>query len=377
MKTYLRGHSLWQYVEEERQIPQLGANPTLNQIRIHEEEVANAPRALSCIHSTVTDQVFSRIMACDTPKEAWDKLKEEFRGSTQTRNMQILNLRREFEVLKMQETENVKEYLDRFMNVVNKIKLLGEELTDQRIVEKVLGFQGESRRYAGEKKGKEKLSNQGGMNVGVARTFATCPHCRKKNHSENRCWFRPSIQCRSCKEFGHIERVCKNKGNQQEQQAQAVESSQHSQQIEESLEQLFVVSECMVASSPDVWLIDSGCTNHMTLNASNFMSLDKGYQSKVKVGNGELLEVKGKGDVAIQTKIGTKLIADVLFVPKISLSLLSVGQMLEKNYSLHFKDLTCVILESDGTELMKDDMGAFLEPKMCGSYYVQKVQAVG
>ncbi|XP_031258912.1 uncharacterized protein LOC116117020 [Pistacia vera] len=138
IKTYLRGHSLWQYVEEERQIPQLRANPTLNQIRIHEKEVAKAPRALSCIHSVVTDQVFSRVMACDTPKEAWDKFREEFGGSSQTRNMQILNLRREFEVLKMQETENVKEYVDRLMNVVNKIKLLGEELTNQRIVEKVL-----------------------------------------------------------------------------------------------------------------------------------------------------------------------------------------------------------------------------------------------
>ncbi|XP_031264142.1 uncharacterized protein LOC116122435 [Pistacia vera] len=160
-------------------------------------------------------------MACDTPKEAWDKLKEKFGGSSQTKNMQALNLRREFEMLKIQETKNVKEYVDRLINVVNKIKLPSEELTDHRIVE----------------------------------------------------------------------RVCKNKGNQQDQQAQAVESSQ---QTQESTEQLFVVSECMVASSPYEWLIDSGYTNHMTPNASNFVNLDEGYQSKVKVGNGELLEVKGK-----------------------------------------------------------------------------------
>ena len=101
MKAYLRGQSLWQYVEEEKQPPQLGPNPTLNQIRLHEEETAKAPRALSHLHAAVTDQVFTRIMACETAKEAWDKLKEEFGGSTQTRNMQVLNLRREFETLKM------------------------------------------------------------------------------------------------------------------------------------------------------------------------------------------------------------------------------------------------------------------------------------
>ncbi|XP_031282486.1 uncharacterized protein LOC116141082 [Pistacia vera] len=101
MKTYLRGHGLWQDVEEEKQVPQLRPNPTLIQMRIHEEE-------------------------------------EEFGGSSQTRNMQVLNLRREFEALKIQEAEFVKEYVDKLMVVVNKIKLLGEELTNKRIVEKVL-----------------------------------------------------------------------------------------------------------------------------------------------------------------------------------------------------------------------------------------------
>ncbi|XP_031286824.1 uncharacterized protein LOC116145506 [Pistacia vera] len=138
MKAYLRGQGLWQYVEEEKQLPQLGPNPTLNQIRMHEEEASKAPRALSHIHSAVTYLVFTRIMACETAKESWDKLKEEFMGSDTTRNMQVLNLRREFETLRMQEVEKVKEYVDRLMNIVNKIRLLGVEMSDSRIVEKVM-----------------------------------------------------------------------------------------------------------------------------------------------------------------------------------------------------------------------------------------------
>ncbi|XP_031247738.1 uncharacterized protein LOC116105457 [Pistacia vera] len=138
MKAYLRGQGLWQYVEEERQPPQLGPNPTLNQIRMHEEEASKAPRALSHIHSVVTDLVFTRIMACETAKESWDKLREEFMGSSTTRNMQVLNLRREFESLRMQEVEKVKEYVDRLMSIFNKIRLLGVEMLDSRIVEKVM-----------------------------------------------------------------------------------------------------------------------------------------------------------------------------------------------------------------------------------------------
>ena len=77
-------------------------------------------------------------MACTTPKEAWDKLMEEFQGSARIRQMQILNLRREYESLRMKESELVNEFIDRLLKVVNQIRILGEELSDRRVVEKVL-----------------------------------------------------------------------------------------------------------------------------------------------------------------------------------------------------------------------------------------------
>ena len=52
--------------------------------------------------------------------------------------MQLFNMRKEFELLRMKETENVKAYIDRVMKVVNQIRLMGEELPEKRIVEKVM-----------------------------------------------------------------------------------------------------------------------------------------------------------------------------------------------------------------------------------------------
>ena len=137
MKAYLRVLGLWQWIEAEKQVLPLGDNPTLDQIKAHEEEKAKAPRTLSYIHAAIADSIFTRIMACETLKEAWDKLKM-YMGSDRTRQMQVLNLKREFEVLRMKENESIKEYADRLMVVVNKIRLLGEDLTHQRVVEKVL-----------------------------------------------------------------------------------------------------------------------------------------------------------------------------------------------------------------------------------------------
>ena len=48
------------------------------------------------------------------------------------------NLIRDFELQKMKETETIKEYSDRLLNIENRVKLLGSSLEDSRIVEKVL-----------------------------------------------------------------------------------------------------------------------------------------------------------------------------------------------------------------------------------------------
>jgi hypothetical protein len=110
------------------------------------------------------------------------------------------------------------------------------------------------------------------------------------------------------------------------------------------------------SNSKETWLIDSGCTNHMTHNVGIFKELDKSFYSKVTIGNGEHVDVKGKGIVAVETLSGIKYISDVLFVPEINQSLLSVGQMMEKNYSLHFKDKKCTILDPTGSKLMTVEM---------------------
>ena len=56
--------------------------------------------------------------------------------------------------------------------------------------------------------------------------------------------------------------------------------------------------------------------------------------------------------VVINTPSDMKYISEVLFVPEISQNLLSVGQMLEKNYTLLFQNMSCTIVDYVGSELM-------------------------
>ena len=71
----------------------------------------------------------------------------------------------------------------------------------------------------------------------------------------------------------------------------------------------------------------------MTRSKEFFVSLDEGYTSKVKLGDGKFHDIKGKGVVAVESKWGnSKLICDVHFVPDLAANLLSLGQLLRKGY---------------------------------------------
>ncbi|XP_052181855.1 uncharacterized protein LOC127794644 [Diospyros lotus] len=287
MAAYLKAYDLWEVVETGRDPPPLPDNPTIAQVKHHSEQVAKKFKALSCIHQAVSEIIFTRIMTCETAKEAWEKLKEEFQGTDKNRQMQLLNLRREFETLKMKDSESVKEYMNRVVKVVNQIRLLGDEFPETRIVEKVLvtlpeRFESKISSLEDSKDlSKLTLSELANALQGVEQRRAL----RQEEASEG-------IQCRSCKQFGHMEKVCKNKTQQQQQQSQQAQVAESQQQQQE--EQLFVACYNNKFDT-NVWLVDSGCTHHMSSNSAAFKELDRSYVSSVKIGNGELVDVKGKG----------------------------------------------------------------------------------
>lgn len=85
----------------------------------------------------------------------------------------------------------------------------------------------------------------------------------------------------------------------------------------------------------------------MTLEKDIFLNIDTTFNSKVKVGDGATVKVKGKGkgSIVVDTKKGKKVIGDVIFVPVMDQSLLSVGKLLEHRYILQFEGEGCKIYD--------------------------------
>lgn len=93
---------------------------------------------MSLIQQGVHDHLFSRIAAANSSHETWETFRVEFQGDSQVQSVKLQGLRREFENLNMKEDEVVGSYFSRVMDNVGKQRSYGEELTDQKIVEKIL-----------------------------------------------------------------------------------------------------------------------------------------------------------------------------------------------------------------------------------------------
>ncbi|KAI5416379.1 hypothetical protein KIW84_041446 [Lathyrus oleraceus] len=101
---------------------------------------------------------------------------------------------------------------------------------------------------------------------------------------------------------------------------------------------LFFACQKAFQEDKNVWYLDSGCSNHMTGKKEAFINIDSSFGSKVKLVNGEHVEVKGKGSIGVTTKQGSKVIHDTLYVTELDENLLSIGQLLEHGYSLNFEN---------------------------------------
>ncbi|TXG63370.1 hypothetical protein EZV62_010364 [Acer yangbiense] len=110
---------------------------------------------------------------------------------------------------------------------------------------------------------------------------------------------------------------------------------------------LFYACQAASEEKNDKWYIASGCSNHMTGDASIFCDIDASNKSQVRLGNGALVEVKGKGTIAVETNKGRRFIKNVLLVPNLQQNLLSVGQMIQNGYSLHFEGDSYTIYDNN------------------------------
>ncbi|GKC64809.1 retrovirus-related pol polyprotein from transposon TNT 1-94 [Tanacetum coccineum] len=94
----------------------------------------------------------------------------------------------------------------------------------------------------------------------------------------------------------------------------------------------------------------------MTGEEDLFVEMEQS-KGNVTFGDESKAPVKGKGKILIRAKdVSHQYISDVYNVPNLKSNILSVGQILEKNYDIHFKDRSATIRNQEGKLIVKVPM---------------------
>nr|KYP43697.1 Retrovirus-related Pol polyprotein from transposon TNT 1-94 [Cajanus cajan] len=344
MKTLLGSQSLWDIVEKGYREPEEDEDQSVAQIAALEKTRVKDKSALYFLYNAVDESGFEKIANAASSKEAWKILEVAHRGNHRVRQIRLQTLRGEFESLKMEDKEQVSEYITRVEKVANQLGRNGEPMPASRIVEKILrsltdDFESiacvieESKdlsvlsveELAGSLEAHEqrrrKMKNtldqalQAQLDLNETRNTQG----RRSGGQGRGSQPRSEVECYKCGKLGHYAKECR---------------SANCYNYEKSEAELDL--SCLNNS---VWYLDTGASNHMCGEESFFNELIKVKAGFVSFGDDSKVAVKGRGTIKFMQKDGrVGEIRNVYYVPELKNNILSMGQMMEKGNSVLMKD---------------------------------------
>lgn len=166
---------------------------------------------------------------------------------------------------------------------------------------------------------------------------------RSKSKSKRGCWI--------CGEEGHFKNACpnKNKPKNREQGVNKGESSGGKGHLAEAAG--LYVHEALSSTDihlEDEWVMDTGCSYHMTHKREWFCDLNEDVGGSVRMGNKTVARVKGVGSIKVVNEDGAVIVlSNVRYIPDMDRNLLSLGTFERDGFSFESKDGVLSIKDGD------------------------------
>lgn len=302
-------------------------------------------KALAKICLNVHPSCFVHVREATNAKDAWTNLQKAFENTGLCRRLALL---RKLLRSKYEDFRNMDEYISAVMSLVQQLADINHNVDDEEVAMIILGglpsefdplimgieathttistemvksrlLQDDYRRGSLENTSSESALAARKVEVSTTkRSEPICFHCGKKGHIKPKCKYFKK---------GQKKKYLSNDDKYQKQNDNV----------------LLTTALFTTTFGERDWIIDSGCTMHMTKNR-DWLSKFENNSRNVTVANNQTIQGIGMGQVNIKLdNAGAGTITDVMYVPDISANLLSVNKLTEKNLTVVFDKDQCKI----------------------------------
>uniref|UniRef100_A0AAV1VKE2 Polyprotein n=1 Tax=Peronospora matthiolae TaxID=2874970 RepID=A0AAV1VKE2_9STRA len=345
MQMVLEERDLWEVVSGEIKAEQ--CETQLDQATYKRK----SRKAMAVICLAMEDSQLPLVRSASGACDAWSRLEDHFEKKSLANK---LFLRRRFFTTMMEEGDDVLEHINKLKTLAEQLEAVGAPVCEDDLVITLLGSLSDSYQFLitalesrsdtlswelvtsrllhEEMKRKEQGSK--GDEASQGQAFITRDN-QRKGRPVKKSW-----PCHNCGKIGHWmaecpSRIQENTERHRPQRAQDSGDRYRSQranvaQEEDSGDYLFSIGETTSAKSSDIWLVDSGATQHMTCS-KKFMRNYKGFDAvDVHLADDGIVQAIGSGDIVMSMKTpqGMKkgVLTNVWHIPKLSRNLFSVGR---------------------------------------------------
>uniref|UniRef100_A0A2N9JBE9 Integrase catalytic domain-containing protein n=1 Tax=Fagus sylvatica TaxID=28930 RepID=A0A2N9JBE9_FAGSY len=369
MKALLGSQDAWEIVEKGYEESQDETSLTPNQKEALQKARKKDQQALTLIYQGLDEAMFEKVANATSSKQAWEILQNSLKGVDKVKKVHLQTLRGEYGE-NMDDTRVVEKILRSLTSKFDYIVVAIEESKDlesmtpdqlmgslqaheerlnkkkQEPLEQVLqskltlnekGWRDSSQRGRG--RGRSQERGSGGSNGHSSHNNEDRAQNSQTTRDHGRGSFSRPYRRRSAT-------------NNVEEKANYVED------LNEEVEPTVLLAyKGENKEEENVWYLDTGASNHMCGNKAMFLELNESVVSNVAFGDLSKVPVKGKGKILIRLKNGDhQFIYDVYYVPSMKNNILSLGQLLEKDYDIHLKDCSCLIRDHQNNLIAKVPM---------------------
>ena len=316
------------------------------------ERAEMAKKARNTIILSLGDQILRKVIKETTAAGMWAKLEQLYMTKSLPNR---IYLKQKFYGFKMDESLSIDDNIDVFTKLISDLETLDIEIDDEdqaifllNSLPKAYDHLRDTLKYGRETlsleevvsaayskeldlkaHGKGSRATAEGLNV-RGRTEKRESKGRAKSRSRSKSKFRKG-KCHHCKEPGHYIRECPKRKKESDKTIEANTSDSANLSQELSEDEVLTVSP----NDPrDQWILDSGCTYHMTPRRDWFLEYESLEGGTVLMGNNMSCNVVGIGKVRLRMWDGSvKVLENVRHIPDLKRNLISLGMLDTKGYS--------------------------------------------